>query len=281
MAKVYTPEQLKGFWRMHRPSDFDPSRIWPAEQWFIDQLMFADGKINAVFGLPKAGKSRFLLWCLASVFSGRTALGLPVKAVPERVIWLLGEEEEKYPQWRLTRYAQLLGADPTGWPITFVRAAAMGLDQLSNRQIFVDQYLLQYKPDLLVIDPLRRVHNLQESSNDQMPILLNDFRRWVQTLKSSNGRSLSMAIVHHTGKPREGEILDNIVSWSRGATDFPAIVDAAMFLQDSGWSDVANGRRVDVLRAGRLPVSSPISLIDQGAADKSNPAMTDLGWRRE
>lgn len=218
------------------------------------------GRINALFGPEKAGKSRLLGWLLASGFVGKPrTLSMPLRpeGIPKRWLYLAGEEPLETVIGRMKQYIGLLGGDSRMMlPMRLVEAAGMRLDTQVQRSA-LEQILLRESFDVLVIEPLRRVHGGDEDSNTQMAALHNDLRRW------SNGLGVTIVLVHHTGKLSEYADMNRIATWSRGCTDLAAIVDTAAFLEQTGQRETGE-RLLRLVRAGRFSPVPQLSLVDTG-----------------
>ena len=190
-------------------------------------------------------------------------------------MWVLGEETVRNMQWRVTRYAELLGIDPEELKsqIIWVEGANMGLDRADKRNALLAA-IMTIKPDLVILDPLRRLHSAGEQGSDQaMSAMLNAFREWTKKL------GFDLLVIHHTGKLSIDANLDEISTWARGTSDLAAILDSAIFLHRYGKELPNAGSEVTLHRGGRhAPDKVLWYLADHGRADKDEPAKSDLGW---
>lgn len=228
-----------------------------APPWLIENMWMA-GRINALFGPEKAGKSRLLGWLLAAIYADQpSVLGMPIRSAPAKALYLAGEEPIGVIVSRIKQYVNLFGKDSNSvLPIYFIEAAGMRLDTQLHRAA-LEQLLVRDGFDTLIIEPLRRVHGGDEDSNTQMAGLHNDLRRW------TNGLGVTVILVHHTGKLNEFADTSRIATWSRGCTDLAAILDTAAFLEQVGMRH--DGRRLLRLnRAGRFPPTKQLTIIDSG-----------------
>lgn len=235
--------------------------------WLVDGVLLR-GKINLVLGPEKSGKSRLLCWLLAQMMAEPLAANAPVLQYDggvamanhhgfQRVLYLNAEEMTVDVQARLNAYARRLGMEPSDdWPIDYLNAASMQLEQVAERRALEAEYLATGKYDVVVIDPWRRVHAGDENNNSAMAPLHNDLRKW------SNRYGLTFVVVHHSPKFREEDDLERIATWCRGATDLATLCDGAMCMRT-----VASGadRTMRVMkRMGRFPPQSDLLLIDRG-----------------
>ena len=217
--------------------------------WLIDGL-WQRGKINAIAGYVKKGKSRVVNWMIAALLAGKPVFGLRTEEV-ERVLYLAGEETIEHINTRLVQYLreQDTPLDVLS-KVDVISAAGMRLDFDRYRQ-WLGAKLPRY--DLVVIDPLRRVHGGDENDNSQMAVLNNSLRQWTNTM----GHTL--LFIHHTPKPsHDGPDLTRMEAWFRGAGDFAAIVDTAVFIDRKTATDVL------IRREGRYAPLPPLDIRDLG-----------------
>lgn len=226
---------------------YDPDMTVTPVRWLVDGL-WQLGKVNGMAGFEKSGKSRLMNWLLVGMSKG-DVLGLP--AMPQKVLYLCGEETISHCNQRLTRYAELQGIPRTMFDINFIEAAAMRLDLKPQRKDLIEM-ILDSDSEMLVIDPWRRVHGADENDSSAMAPMYNDLRKW------SNKYNLTIVILHHTPKISEDTDMTRIASWFRGSTDLPAILDTAQYV------DRLNKKRIQVLRQGRFPPLDPLKVEDLG-----------------
>jgi len=233
-------------------------KVEPRE-WLAEGLLMK-GKINCMFGPEKSGKSRALGWILLHCIVGKPLWdGIPVQS-PGKILYLLGEESQGDIVDRMRIYTELAETkfEDISWAenMTFIDAAGMRLDLPTQREWLSNQ-IQEGQYDTVVIDPMRRVHGASESSNDDMSRIFNDFRAWITQY------DLTLIMIHHTGKLGEYEDEDRIATWSRGATDLPAVLDWATYLRRNQ-SGGGRADRVTIKRAGRAPGLDPLKVWDHG-----------------
>lgn len=247
---------------------YDPDIAHEPLEWWVESVWLR-GKINAVLGAEKSGKSRLMAWLLAASFTGADArIGLEITqaTAPHRLLYLAGEETRATVIDRFRDYVKWFGGDPGRvLPIDFIEASGMRLD-LPDQRRWLEQKIREEEYDALFLEPLRRVHGGDEDSNTEMAPLHNDLRRW------SNSLGTTVVICHHTGKLREDADYNRIATWSRGNTDLVTLVDAAVFVQET--SRKRGERTVKLLRAGRFPPYDALMLEDRG-----DPTHGGTGWR--
>lgn len=256
-AKVRPKRGTKEFFRdLHPFEPMDPTAPAIPIQWFVPGFLM-EGKVNFMFGPEKAGKSRFLRWLLANMYLGGTLYDMPVKA-PQRLLYLAAEEMPADITSDLMESVKAAGGDPgeVVWEdrITLVQAAGMRLDDAKQRA-WIREEMIEGGYDMLLIDPLRRVHAAKENDNDEMAYICNAIRSW------SNELGVTILVLHHTGKLREDDDLTRIATWSRGATDVGSVLDWATFLMREGPD------RVLIRRNGRAAPRPPFAVYDHGTGE--------------
>lgn len=244
---------------------WNPNAIPPPVPWLVEGLWLR-GKITAVLGPEKTGKSRFIGWVLAQMLGRQQGGPVLLRADGgellrhrgfKRILYLNAEERTVDVQARINAYARYNQLEPRAdWPITCVNAAGMQLQFDRERKAFEDTYLRGGGYDIVVIDPLRRVHTGDENSNTAMAPLHNDLRRW------SNNYGTGIILIHHTPKLDEDADLGRLATWSRGATDLPTLVDGANMLRTTGSGPNLSTR--ELWRMGRFPVMNKLKLDDFG-----------------
>jgi len=222
--------------------------------WMIKDI-WQLGKINAMGGFEKSGKTRLMNWMLAGTFSGRV---LDHYAIPKRCLYLCGEERAPDVNTRVTAYADLQGIDKSQIDIVFMDAAGMRLDLPKERQGLLTT-IHEGGFGLLVIDPLRRVHGTDEDKSKDMSKIYNDFRQW------SNRFNLTIVLLHHTPKIGIDTDMTRIASWFRGSTDLPAILDTAQYVSRGKFSTESKEKYdIKLYRQGRFPPMEPLMIVDGG-----------------
>lgn len=219
--------------------------------WVIEDF-WQLSKINVMFGAEKAGKSRLLNWLLAGMSPGAKVLGMRVENMPKKILYLAGEEQVEEVNGRLLKYAGFNGEEQSevSMPIEFMPASGMRLE-LPQQRLWLENLLVSEGFDMIIADPLRRIHGADENDNTAMSHIFNDFRRWTNRL------GVTMVLLHHTGKLNDDADYNRIATWGRGATDLAAILDTAQFVQR------VRPREVRVMRAGRFRPVDPL-LLDDG-----------------
>jgi RecA-family ATPase len=240
------------------PTAFDPLKKFPPEQWIVEWLWLGGGKINGIFGTPKSGKSRFLGWMLAAMLGRRhpfaeLRLG---RVLPQRVLYLRGEESEEAITRRLKVYGSQFGVDINAWAdhLMFMPAMNMSLERPTRRE-FLRQFIAGEGVDMIVADPYVRLHGADENNAAAMAPIHNELRKWTDDYK------LDLMLVHHTGKLDETVAIDHDMNrWGRGTSDIAAILDTGILLHRY------RDNEVKMFRGGRYEPQKKLVLLDHGDA---------------
>ena len=189
-----------------------------APQWLVRDL-WTTAAVGVVGGSPKVGKSWFGLDLAVSVASGTPALGrFPVDATGPALVYLA---EDALPRVR-DRVAHLCrhrGLDLSRLDLQVVTADRLRLDT-ERDQLALDQTVQRIRPALLLLDPLVRLHSLDENSASDISSLL-------AFLRAINRRyHLALILVHHMAKRSRRNLGQSL----RGSSDLHAWTDSACYL---------------------------------------------------
>jgi len=189
----------------------------PGAQWLIQDLWTAQA-VGIIGGPPKACKTWLALDMAVSVASGSPCLGrFPVRA-PGPVLLYAGEDSAVSLRFRLESLARVRGLDFTQLEVGVISTDTLRLDRHEDQERF-QATLVLHRPQLLVLDPLIRVHGADENASGPMAALLGFFRALQRQT------SAAIALVHHARKngARSGSSL-------RGSSDFYAWTDCLLYL---------------------------------------------------
>jgi hypothetical protein len=190
----------------------------PGCRWLIEQL-WTDQAVGFLGAPPKHYKTWMAMEMAVSVASGAPCLGsFPVPS-PGPVLLYAAEDSASEVRRRLealTRHRRVELGRLALWVIT---ADSLHLDRPEDREK-LEATVIRYQPRLLVLDPLVRLHQLDENASGPMAALLGFFR----SLQRKTGAAI--ALVHHTRKnpAAAGYSL-------RGSSDFYAWTDSFLHLQ--------------------------------------------------
>jgi hypothetical protein len=182
---------------------------FPEPTWVVKDLL-PQGALTLFSGREKSGKSLLMADMAACVSQG--APFLQHASTPGTVILVPAEENLRDIQDRLNRRLQ----DDTDVPLLVlpVNDLEQGRLDLANPACIskIRAMVSTYQPSLLILDPLRELHDLAENEADAMGPLLRPLRKMAHEL------NVAVMLTHHMSKSGS----------SRGST---AILAAC----DQGW----------------------------------------------
>ena len=221
-------------------------------RWLVRQL-WAHQAVGFIGGPPKCCKSWLGLDLAVSVASGTACLGRFEVTQTGPALVYLAEDALGHVRDRIAGICHHRGLDLHALDLHVITADALRLDRTRDQQRLHDA-LLRYRPRLLLLDPLIRLHRLDENSSAEISRLLGFLRQ----LQREHGAAI--ALVHHASKrsrARPGQAL-------RGSSDLHAFVDSLAYL----------ARRDDELlmhlehRSAPTPEPVPVRLV-HGPGGKS------------
>ena len=191
------------------------------QQWLIDTLWSEQG-VGIVGGEPKCGKSFLALDLAVAVAAGVPCLG-HFAAARGPVLLFCAEDAGHIVRHRLEGICHAAGAAFETLDIAVIDVPVLRLDHGQDRSRLLET-VERISPRLLVLDPLVRLHAIDENAAaDVVPILgfLRDIQRRFET---------AVMLVHHarkSGGSRPGQAL-------RGSSDLHAWGNAAPVVMPNG-----------------------------------------------
>ena len=207
---------MKGF-PTRSPSDLEHRS--KEQQWLVDGLWGREA-VGIIGGEPKCGKSFLALDLAVAVAAGVPCLRRFEADQPGPVLMFAAEDAGHIVRTRLQGIAQAAGADFETLDIAVIDVPTLRLDHRNDRQR-LQETMERIEPRLLVLDPLVRLHGVDENAvADIAPILgfLRDLQRRFGT---------SVLLVHHarkSGATRPGQAL-------RGSSELHAWGDSNLYLR--------------------------------------------------
>jgi AAA domain len=190
-------------------------------RWLIDGLWGASS-VGVIGGAPKCSKTWLGLDMALSVASGTACLGR--YAVPERgpVLVYLAEDALAVVRQRVAGVARHRGVDLAGVELDVITAPVLRLDRHPDRTRLLET-TKRLRPRLLLLDPLVRLHGIDENNAGEVAQLLAYFRSLQRQF------DVSVVLVHHTRKnaapgAAAGQGL-------RGSSDIHAFGDSNLYLR--------------------------------------------------
>lgn len=217
------------------------------QQWLIRPLWLR-GAAGVLGGHPKAGKTWMALDMAVSVASDTACLRHFAVEDPGPALIYLAEDDEPQVRRRLETICTSRGLMLDELALHVITEPVLRLD-LQEDQQRLSTAVAQLRPRLLVLDPLIRLHRLDENSASEISGLLGYFRELQRCYECA------IVIVHHVSKRARampGQAL-------RGSSDLHAFGTSNAYL-----GRVDDGGLVLQLehRAARAPDAIALRLID-------------------
>jgi hypothetical protein len=190
-------------------------------RWLVEQLWGASS-VGVIGGAPKCSKTWLGLDLALSVATGTACLGK--YAVPQAgpVLVYLAEDALPLVRQRVEGMARHRGLALERVEIHVITAPTLRLDRDPHRrQLF--QTARRLRPRLLLLDPLVRLHGLDENNASEVAGLLSYVRELQRQL------DLSVMLVHHTRKNATGGVAAG--QSLRGSGDLHAFGDSNLYLR--------------------------------------------------
>jgi RecA-family ATPase len=192
-----------------------------AQRWLVEGLWGASS-VGVIGGAPKCAKTWLGLDMALSVATGTPCLGK--YAVPESgpVLVYLAEDALPIVRERVQGMTRHRGLDLAGVEIHVITAPVLRLDRDRDRTR-LRETAKRLRPRLLLLDPLVRLHGVDENNAGEVAELLAYFRSLQRQL------DLSVLLVHHTRKNAAGGAAAG--QGLRGSGDIHAFGDSNLYLR--------------------------------------------------
>jgi RecA-family ATPase len=227
-----------------------------AQRWLVEELWSARS-VGVIGGAPKCSKTWLGLDIALSVATGTACLGKYAVPEPGPVLVYLAEDALPSVRERVAGMARHRGIDLSGVEIDVVTAPVLRLDRDPDRVRLLET-ARRLGPRLLLLDPLVRLHGIDENNASEVAALLAYFRSLQRLL------DVSVILVHHTRKNAAGGTAAGL--GLRGSSDIHAFGDSNLYLRRS------KDHLVLTTEHRAAPASPPIPL----ALIATNPETTHL-----
>lgn len=258
--------------RIARAGDLDS---WPERPRWLIRSIYPHPAVSIGAGQPKSFKTWLAIDAAVSVASATPCLGCFPVDLPGRALVYLAEDSLPDVRERLECVCNSRGLDLDRLDLHVITEPALRLDLVQDQERLRDA-VEHLRPRLLVLDPLVRLHQLDENNSQEISRLLG----YLRELQRSH--DVSILLVHHASKrsrARQGQAL-------RGSSDLHAWVDVGLYLT---W----RGQRLELaveLRAAASPDPLEVSLVQDdpravhlavvsGAGSGAPPATLSLPQR--
>jgi hypothetical protein len=189
--------------------------------WLIDQLWTAQA-VGIIGGTPKSYKTWMALEMAVSVASGSACLASFAVPSPGPVLLYAAEDSESALRSRLESLAQHHRLNLASLDIRVITADSLRLDRTADQER-LEATLTLYRPVLLILDPLVRLHAIDENAAGEIAALLG----YLRLLQRKTGAAI--ALVHHA---RKNVSASGGAGYSlRGSSDLYAWVDSFLYLR--------------------------------------------------
>ncbi len=193
------------------------------QRWLVEELWGASA-VGVIGGAPKCAKTWLGLDMALSVATGTACLGR--YAVPESgpVLVYLAEDALPVVRERIAGMARHRGIDLARVEVHAITAPVLRLDRGPDRARLWET-ARRLRPRLLVLDPLVRLHGIDENHAGEVAELLAYFRSLQRQL------DFAVLLVHHTRKNAAGGAAAGL--GLRGSGDIHAFGDSNLYLRRS------------------------------------------------
>src|SRR5271167_2359709 len=193
------------------------------ERWLVEQLWCANS-VGVIGGAPKCAKTWLGLDMALSVATGTPCLGKYAVPEPGPVLVYLAEDALPAVRERIEGMAWHRGLEFNQVEIHVITAPVLRLDRDPDRARLWET-TRGLRPKLLLLDPLVRLHGIDENNAGEVAALLAYFRSLQRQL------DLSVLLVHHTRKNAAGGVAAG--QGLRGSGDIHAFGDSNLYLRRS------------------------------------------------
>lgn len=190
----------------------------PEQQWLIRPL-WGRTAVGIIGGAPKCCKSWLGLDIATSVASRTPCLGqFPVDRQGPVLIFL-AEDSLPMVRSRISSICRSRNLDIESLDLYAITTPVLRLDHPRDQEL-LKTAIERLRPCLLLLDPLVRIHRLDENSASEISGLLGYLRELQRTF------DLAVIVVHHTGKRRRSQPGQSL----RGSSDLHAFGDSNAYL---------------------------------------------------
>jgi len=194
-----------------------------AQRWLVAELWGASS-VGVIGGAPKCAKTWLGLDMALSVATGTACLSKYAAPEPGPVLVYLAEDALAVVRQRVAGMARHRGLDLAGVDIHVITAPTLRLDRDRDRTRLLET-TKRLRPRLLLLDPLVRLHGIDENNAGEVAELLAYFRALQRQF------DLSVVLVHHTRKNAAAGVAAG--QGLRGSGDIHAFGDSNLYLRRS------------------------------------------------
>lgn len=223
------------------------------QRWLIEGL-WARSAIGLIGGAPKCCKTWLGLDMAVSVATGTNALDHFTVTASGPTLIFLAEDGLPHVRSRIDALCRHRGVDIAQLDLHVITSPVLRLDLRSDQERLAEA-LERMRPRLLLLDPLVRLHRLDENSAAEISGLLGYIRDLQRRF------DVAVVLVHHASKKQRSQPGQAL----RGSSDLHAIGDCNAYLARHG-DDI-------VLTIEHRAAKSPEPLVLELVADDGSDAM--------
>ena len=232
------------------------------QRWLVEQL-WGDSSVGVIGGAPKCSKTWLGLDLALSVATGTACLGKFTVPRPGPVLVYLAEDALPTVRERVAGMARHRGLELAAVDVHVITAPTLQLDREPHRgRLF--ETARRLRPRLLLLDPLVRLHTLDENHAQEVAGLLAYFRSLQRQL------DLSVMLVHHTRKNAAKGVAAG--QGLRGSSDIHAFGDSNLYLRRTREHLVLSSEH----RAAPAPPPVSLQLVATDAAKTHLEVVAEL-----
>jgi hypothetical protein len=197
-------------------------KIETKTSWLVEGL-WLENACGIIGGQPKACKSWLGLDIAVSVASGTLCLGRFRTTTPGRSLVFMAEDNIASVRSRVANIAGARGVDIDDLDLHLITSPTLLLDDPDDRSK-LDATIEKLNPGVVLLDPLVRLHRLDENNAREISGLLG----FIRGLQRNHGTAI--IITHHAakrGSSRPGQAL-------RGSSDIHAFGDSNLYVSRRG-----------------------------------------------
>jgi len=220
-------------------------------RWLVEGL-WSEQAVGILGGEPKCCKSFLALDLAVSVASGAACLRrYPVRQAG-RVLLFPAEDSLSVVRRRLQGICAAAAVDFESLPVEVITAPALRLDTETDRKRLADT-VESLRPALLILDPMIRLHRLDENDASQIALLLSFLRELQRRFQ------LAVVLVHHARKDSNGSRPGQAL---RGSSELHGWGDSNLYMRRRGSQLTLTTEH----RAAASQDDIPLELTESGAA---------------
>jgi hypothetical protein len=192
-------------------------------QWLVEDL-WSDQAVGILGGEPKCCKSFLALDVAVSVASGTACLRQFLVPRAGKVLLFPAEDSLAVVRRRLEGIAHAANVSFQSLPVEVITAHSLRLDTPADRQRLANT-VENLHPILLILDPLIRLHRVDENDATQIAGLLSYLRELQRQFQ------LAVLLVHHARKDSNGSRPGQAL---RGSSELHGWGDSNLYLRRRG-----------------------------------------------